>query len=158
MVSATDYFTMGDITDMKTLLKILLTVLLTATAIPAKTPATSTAPAPKAPAKKKVYELPKTGMNLQRSTVGWLNIDTAGTRLILKFYDKDKKPTSPDVARGFAQFRYSSRNPERAPLNREGDTLTTPAKLKPPHNFLVIISLFADEAPDPVETYSIKYP
>lgn len=143
---------------MKTLLRILLTVLLAATAVSAETPATSTAPASKAPVKKKVYELPKTGVNLKRSTEGWLNIDTAGTRLILKFYDKDKKPTPPDVSRGLAQFRYASRNPERAPLNRDGDTLTTPAKLKPPHNFLVLINLFAGEAPDPVETYSIKYP
>jgi hypothetical protein len=141
---------------MKILLKFLFFVLIAVSALSAEKPAST--PASKAPGQKKVYELPKTGVNQQRSTSGWLNVEATGRVMVLKFFDKEKKPIPPDVARGFAQFRYSSRNPERAPLNREGDTLATPAKLKPPHNFLVIITLFADESPEATETYTIKYP
>ena len=141
---------------MKILLKFLCFVLIAVTALSAEKLAST--PVPKAPVKEKVYELPKTGVNQQRSTGGWLNVEAVGRVMVLKFFDKEKKPVPPDVDRGFAQFRYSSRNPERAPLSREGDTLTTPAKLRPPHNFLVILSLVAGESSGPAETYTIKYP
>lgn len=142
---------------MKTLLKILSFVLLATAALAVDKPVSPTS-APKAPEKKKVYELPKTGVNQRRSTDGWLNLEVSGIRLIVKFYDNEKKPVPPNVDRGFAQFRYSSRNPARAPLNREGDTLATPAKLVPPHNFLVLIGLFSGDGAEPVESYTIKYP
>lgn len=142
---------------MKTLVFLLVFVVAASlngatTSSPAK-PATPT----KAPPKE-VYELPKTGVNQPRPSGGWINAEAVGIRFVLKFYDKDKKPAAPDVDRGFAQFRYSSKNPERAPLSREGETLVTPAKLRPPHNFLVLLSLFAGESADPVESYNFKYP
>ena len=112
----------------------------------------------KAPVKKKVYELPKTGLNQPRPRGGWINVEAVGTRLIVKFYDKEKKPVAPDVTRGFAQFRYSAKNPERAPLHVEGETLASTATVRPPHNFIVLLSLFAGESAGPVESHNFKYP
>lgn len=118
---------------------------------PAKEPA-------KTPVKEKVYELPKTGLNQPRPGGGWINVEAVGTRLIVKFYDKKKKPAAPDVTRGFAQFRYSSKNPERAPLHLEGLTLASTATVRPPHNFLVLLSLFTSESAGPAESHNFKYP
>jgi len=120
---------------------------------PPKSPPSKSSPS----AKKKEYELPKAGKNIERQKGGWLNIEGTGTRFVVKFFDKEKKPVPPDVERGLARFNYAAKNDTRAPLNREGETLVTPATVKPPHNFLIILSLFSSEA-EPAETYTVKYP
>ena len=112
---------------------------------------------PSSPGKKKEYELPKTGKNIERQKGGWLNIEGTSTRFVVKFFDEKKKPVPPDVERGFARFNYAGKNDTRAPLNREGETLVTPATVRLPHNFLIILSLFPGEA-EAVETYTFKYP
>lgn len=125
----------------------------------AKEPESKAASASKAtPKKEQTYELPKGGKNLPRGSAGWLNVEVAGTRLIVKFFDAKKKPLVPDVERGFAQFRYSSKNPERAPLHREGNLLTSTATVRPPHNFVVILSLFRSGETEQTESYTFKYP
>lgn len=121
----------------------------------AAAPAPTKAPPP---AKKIAYELPKTGLNMPRSGGGWINVEATGTRLQVKFFDKLKKPVPPNVERGMAIFKYASRNPARAPLNFEGENMATPAVLRPPHNFLLILSFFAGGKSEPEETYSFKYP
>ena len=112
---------------------------------------------PSSPGKKKEYELPKTGKNIERQKGGWLNLEGSGTRFVVKFFDEKKKPVPPDVERGLARFNYAGKNDTRAPLSRDGETLVTPATIKPPHNFLIILSLFPGEA-EPAEVYTIKYP
>lgn len=141
---------------MKTLLKTLLLVLLSVTVLAADNPVATTAP--KAPVKKKTYELPKTGLNQARPKDGWINVEAVGTRLVVKFFDKEKKPAPPDVQRGFAQFRYASKNSSRAPLHREGEALVSTATVRPPHNFLVLLSLFPGEGSEAAESYTFKYP
>ena len=95
----------------------------------------NTAPLAKEPAKtavkKPVYVLPKTGLNLARPKGGWINAEAVGTRLVIKFYDKDKKPVPPDVERGFARFNYAAKNNKTAVLGRDGNTLATPATVRP---------------------------
>ncbi len=112
----------------------------------------------KAPVKKKVYELPKTGLNQPRPGGGWINVEAVGTRLVVKFFDKEKKPAAPDVQRGFAQFRYAAKNSARAPLHREGEALVSTATVRPPHNFIVLLSLFTGESVGPSESHNFKYP
>lgn len=141
---------------MKTLLKVLLSALLAVTVVAVEKSAPS--PAIKPPVKKEVFELPKTGVNQSRPSGGWINAEAVGTRLVIKFFDKKKKPAPPDVQRGFAQFRYSAKNPERAPLHLEGQTLVSTATVRPPHNFLVLLNLFVVEGGDPTESYTFKYP
>lgn len=146
---------------MKALVAILCVAMAAITASAADKPAPPAKVTPakeKQPAKKKVYELPKTGVNQPRTKGGWINVQAVGTRLIVKFYDKEKKPISPDVVRGFAQFRFAAKNPERASLNLEGETLASTATVRPPHNFIVMLNLFDRESPGPTETYNFKYP
>ncbi|WP_218938649.1 hypothetical protein [Oleiharenicola lentus] len=143
---------------MKTMTMLLASLLLPAV-ITAADPAPKAAPEVKAKAKKEqVYELPKTGKNLQRGSAGWINVEASGTRLIVKFFDAKKKPAIPDVERGFARFQFASKNPERAPLHREGETLVSTATVRPPHNFLVILSLFRSGEAESAESYTFKYP
>lgn len=139
---------------MKTLIATLFAAGIAITAFAAEIPPSSQNQSVEA----EVHELPKTGVNRPRPREGWINVEAVGTRLVVKFYDKEKKPIPPDVERGFAQFRYSSKSPAKAPLNREGDTLVSTATVRPPHNFLVLLSLFAGESAEPVESYNFKYP
>jgi len=142
---------------MKTLLKALLVPVLVVATFAVETSAPVTAVS-RTPVKEKVYELPKTGQNITRAQGGWVNVEIVGTRLVVKFYDKKKKPALPDVVRGFARFNYAAKNDKTAVLNLEGDTLVTPATVRPPHNFLVILSLFAGEGAVASESYTFKYP
>lgn len=121
----------------------------------AAAPVTPKAPQP---AKKVVYELPKTGVNQPRPSGGWINVETSGTRLRVKFFDKLKKPVPPNVEKGLGIFKYASRNPVRAPLSGDGTGMTTPAVLRPPHNFLLILSFFAEGKTEPGESYTLQYP
>lgn len=141
---------------MKTLLTTLLLVLLSVTVIAVEKPAST--PASKAPVKKKVYELPEIGVNRVRPQGGWINVEPQGTRLVVKFFDKEKKPEAPDVSRGLVRLKYASKNPVQAVLTRAGDTLATPATIRPPHNYLVILSLFVGDATEASESYTFKYP
>ncbi len=108
--------------------------------------------------KKEVYELPKSGVSIARTEGGWLNVEGNGTQIVVRFFDKDKKPIAPDVERGLARFNYAAKNDTRAPLHREGNTLVTPATVRPPHNFQIILSLFKGEAGESAEVYTFKYP
>ncbi len=124
-----------------------LTVVAAAT-VPTKAPTT----------KKLSYELPKTGVNKPRPEGGWINVETSGTRLRVKFFDKLKKPVPPNVERGMAIFKYASRNPARAPLSVDGEGMATPAVLRPPHNFVLLLSFFSGDKTEAEETYSFQYP
>lgn len=143
---------------MKATLLSILFVLLANLIWAAEAPGTKPTISSKPPAKKPVYELPKTGLNQPRPTGGWINTEIVGTRLVLKFFDKEKKPVPPDVERGFARFKYAAKNDKKAVLGREGNTLATPATVRPPHNFLLILSLSAAGAEEAAESYTFKYP
>jgi hypothetical protein len=143
---------------MKPILLKLLFVLVVGMAYAANPPAPKPAAPVKPPIKKPVYELPKTGLNRQRPNGGWINAEIVGTQLVIKFFDKLKKPVLPDLERGFARFNYAAKNDKSAVLSRNGNILSTPATVRPPHNFLVILSLFAPGATEAAETYTFKYP
>lgn len=112
----------------------------------------------------RVYELPATGRNLDRQSGGWINVQTSGAQLIVKFYDKDKKPVPSDAARATARFRYAAKSDmERTVLNREGDALASPGNVRPPHNFFVTLTLLRDDnasgaISDVIEVFNFKYP
>ncbi len=122
-------------------------------------PITVPAQAAKAEVKEPVPELPAVGKNIPRDAGGWLNVEVVGTRLVIKFFDREKKPALPDMERGTVRFQFAAKNSKRAVLNRESDMLVTPATVRPPHNFLVLLTLLTDENRTEVtETYRFKYP
>lgn len=102
-------------------------------------------------------ELPTTGINLSRPVGGWINVEAVGIRLVVKFFDQEMEPTAPDASSGFVRLRYPGKGPKRSVLNIENDTLATPATMRPPHNFFVILSLFF-VGTDESETHTFKYP
>lgn len=116
------------------------------------------APSAPPPPSKRVYELPTVGKNVPRAGGGWINVETAGTRLAVKFFDAEKKPVPPDVARGLVQLRYTAKSSVRAPLSREGDVFVTPGVVRPPHNFLVILTLSSADEGAANETHAFRYP
>ena len=77
---------------------------------------------------------------------------------MVRFFDAENKPLSPDVDRGFARFRYGAKIATYAILNREGEALVTPATVRPPHNFLVMLSFFGGGCIEAGEFYHLKYP
>lgn len=137
---------------------LLATWLILAIAAFAAEPLSKIAPSSKPPTEIPVYELPKTGKNIPRDGGCWLNVEASGNRIVVEFFDIEKKSVPPDVDRGFVNFRYSTQNAAHAALNREGNALVTLATVQPPHDFLVILSLFSIGCADPVESYRFKYP
>ena len=101
-------------------------------------------------------ELPMTGINLSRPVGGWINVEAVGIRLVVKFFDQDKEPTAPDVSSGLVRLRYPGKGSERAVLNLENNTMVTPATVRPPHNFFVILNLFFEGTDEP-ETHTFNY-
>lgn len=134
----------------------LLVVLMSVTAIAADSAVPVSAS--QGSEENEVYELPNTGLNQARPKGGWINVEAVGVRLVVKFFDNEKKPAAPDVQRGFAQFRYPSKNSEQAPLHREGEFLVSTATVRPPHNFLVLLRLFPGDDVEGTESYNFKYP
>ena len=126
-------------------------------------PEKAAGPDAKAAAKKKTFELPKEGKNIPREKGGWINVQTSGAQMIIKFFDAEKKPVAADVARATARFRYPAKSDqERTVLNREGEALVSPGNVRPPHNFFIILTLLhgADDSDSAqsVEVYNFKFP
>jgi len=114
----------------------------------------------KSSVEKKTHELPTNGTNLERSNGGWINVQTSGAQIIVEFFDAEKKPVAPDVARGTARFRYAAKSDvTRTVLNRKGDRLVSPRNVRPPHNFFVTLTLLGggDEAAA-TEVFNFKFP
>ena len=84
------------------------------------------------------------GLEFPRKAGGYLGLTVEGPRLVLKFYDADKKPLTVDVARASARWNPSTKIGDvRSVLNPAGDGLSlvsTPV-VKPPLNYMVYITL-----------------
>ncbi|MDO8539671.1 MAG: hypothetical protein Q7S40_04460 [Opitutaceae bacterium] len=146
----------------KALLTFVISSAFLAALFAAEPPLKNTTPGKsKSGSEKKEHELPKDGKNLPRGKGGWLNVEISGARMIVKFFDAEKKPVPPDVPRAAARFRYASKSDiKRTVLNREGEALVSPGNVRPPHNFLVTLTLLSgdDESIEAAEVYNFKFP
>jgi hypothetical protein len=112
----------------------------------ASKPAKPTKPAPvpapaEAPAK-------IDGVELARKDGGFLGLDVEGTRMVLKFYDADKKPANVDVARAAARWDPINKTSDvRTVLNpaADGKSLVSPSVVQPPLVFKVYLTLLDAE-------------
>lgn len=123
--------------------------------------AASAAPAAdKADDERKLYELPAIGVNLERPTGGWINVQTTGANMVVRFFDAEKKPVTTDVIRATARIRYAAKSGiTRTVLNREGDMLMSPSNVRPPHNFFVTLTLLhGDDEAAATEVFNLKLP
>ncbi len=110
---------------------------------------TSTKPAAPAPAPAPV-EKPATieGIELPRSSGGFIGVTLDGVRLVVKFYDAEKKPVASDVARATARWNPINKVGEiRSVLNPDADgkSLVSTPVLQPPHVFKVYLTLLDAE-------------
>ncbi|HWA09003.1 MAG TPA: hypothetical protein VG838_05995 [Opitutaceae bacterium] len=123
----------------------------------AKSGATAKKAAP--PAKKK-EDPPATidGTTIVRAKGGYLGLQVVNSNFVLSFYDDKKKKIAPDVARAGLRWpvKYQP-GPERTVLNPGGNALTSGKTVKPPLNFMVFLSLYAEGSEEPVESYSVEF-
>jgi hypothetical protein len=129
---------------------------------PKATPGVKASPGGKA-AKKE--EPPKIdGMEVARPGKGFLGVQIANGGFKINFYDAEKKPVPPDVAR--ALLRWDPKNKvgqERLVLNPGAPfALSNPKVIRPPYTFKLFITLLkegaADGAESPVgESYVIDF-
>lgn len=88
------------------------------------------------------------GIEVARKNGGFLGVAVEGVRMVIRFYDKDKKPARVDVARAAARWNpLNKTGDERSVLNPDGDGLTlvsTPV-VRAPLVFKVYLTLLDAE-------------
>jgi len=103
-------------------------------------------------------QLPEVGLNIARTQGGWINLVVENNRLVATFFNAERKPVPPDVARIAARIVYPAREDRHVVLNPEGDALVSPPKVRPPHVFRVFLRLLVEGENETPETYSVLYP
>jgi len=105
-------------------------------------------------AKKEAKEEAKIeGIEVARPGGGFLGVQIVGGAFKMNFYDAEKKPTPPDVARAVLRWdpKYKV-GQERIVLNPGGsNVLTAPRAIRPPYNFKLFIVLLKDPAAEGAE-------
>ncbi len=117
--------------------------------------------APVKPAVPKVAEPMPTidGITIARPA-GFLGLKISDNHFVLTFYDAKLKKIAPDVARAALRWPVSyQKADERTVLNPSGDgvSLSSLRNVRPPHNFKVFLSLFAEGGEQAVENYVVDF-
>lgn len=115
----------------------------------AQTPAKPKPAKPAAPSAPADEEKPKVdGIEIARANGTFIGAKVDGVRLVLKFYDKDKKPAAVDVARASARWNpVTKKGEERSVLNPDGsgNALVSTPTVQPPLVFVVYVTLLDSE-------------
>jgi len=122
-----------------------------ATQSPVTAPAKKPEPAPAAKVE---------GMEVARSSKGFLGVALVGGCFRITFYDANRKPVAADVTS--ASLRWTVKyqpKPERTLLVPAGDgrSLASPFVVRPPLAFRLNISLFVEGREEPSEIYQIDF-
>jgi hypothetical protein len=126
---------------------------------PAATPAAETTDAPAA---EDAPELE--GVVVERANGGYITLAVEEKKLVVRFFDKKKKPVALDVRGGFVRFRFPNRDPERRPLipRDDGTSLTHGEPVQPPYVFKAYITLrqegLEDADVEASEQYVVDFP
>jgi hypothetical protein len=131
--------------------------------------AAKSTPAPKAPPagatkSKKEEKMGKIeGVEIARSSKGWLGIQIVDATFRLAFYDEKKKPVAADMDR--AALRWDPKykvGEDRVVLtpSDDGKALVSARNIRPPYNFKLFITLLKDakgNQPAATENYTIDF-
>ena len=86
------------------------------------------------------------GVERARSDGTYLGLAVEGNALVLRFYDEEKQLVDPPLPRASAWWKPINRSGrERVVLNASGDGLRSPAKVRPPLVFFVMLTLLDDK-------------
>lgn len=110
--------------------------------------AAQTAPKPAKPATPAEEPAKVDGLELARKNGGFLGLTVEGPRLVLKFYDAEKKPVDMDAIRASARWDPVNKTSDvRTVLNPspDGKTLVSPLVVQPPLTFKVYLTLIATD-------------
>jgi hypothetical protein len=99
------------------------------------------------------------GTPIQRREGGWLGIELTDNTFVLTFYNAKKNPTPADKTSAILRWAvHYQPNDERTELRPTGDSaiFASPYSVKPPHTFLLHITLLSDST-NRVESYDIDF-
>jgi hypothetical protein len=99
------------------------------------------------------------GTPIQRPQGGWLGIELKDSSFVLTFYNAKKNPIPADKSSAVLRWAvHYQPNDERTSLMPTGDpaVFASPYSVKPPHTFILHITLLSDTK-DKVETYDIDF-
>jgi hypothetical protein len=86
------------------------------------------------------------GIERPRAGGGFLGLNIEGNALVVRFYDEEKKEIPADAARGTARWNNPQKaGQQRTVLASSGSLLRSPPTVRPPHVFVVYLSLFTAE-------------
>ncbi len=86
------------------------------------------------------------GVERARDDGTYMGLAVEGNALVLRFYDEEKQLMDPSVARASAWWKpVNVGGRERVVLNPSGDGLRSPARVRPPLVFSVMLTLIDDE-------------
>jgi hypothetical protein len=132
-----------------------------ATAPAAKTnpKATTTKTADKAATKKDEAPAKIEGMEIARSSKGFLGLQVADGNFKLSFYNAEKKSEAPNVVRAVLRWTPSYKPGNEIYVLGAGDgkSLTVAKTVRPPYNFKLFVSLFVEGNESPVESYVVDF-
>jgi len=99
------------------------------------------------------------GLAIQRAQ-GWIGIELDGNTFKMTFYDAKKKPTPADASSAVLWWPvHYQPNPERTELTPTGDSsvLASSYSVKPPHTFILHVTLLFAGKPDAAESYVVNF-
>ena len=100
------------------------------------------------------------GLAVARAQGGWLGVEIKGGSFQITFYDAKKKPVAADASSAVLRWPvHYQPNPERTELTSSGDSsvLASSYSVKPPHTFVLHITLLFAGKPDASESYTVNY-
>jgi hypothetical protein len=100
------------------------------------------------------------GIAIDRAQGGWLGLEIKGGSFQITFYNEKKKPVPADATSAVLRWSvHYQPNPERTELTPAGDpaVLASSYPVKPPHSFILHVTLLFDGKPDASESYTVNY-
>jgi len=100
------------------------------------------------------------GKEIARGEKGFLGLQVVDGTFKLNFYDAKKKPIAPDVARAVLRWTPNYKpGTEVYVLGPGGDgkSLTAPRVVRPPYQFKLFLSLFADGGENPSDSFVVDF-
>jgi hypothetical protein len=100
------------------------------------------------------------GKEIARGAKGFLGLQVVDGTFKLNFYDAKKKPIAPDVARAVLRWTPSYKPGTEVYVlgpGADGKSLTAPKVVRPPYQFKLFLSLFADGGENPTDSFVIDF-